>query len=142
MSELMFVEVLRRYVDGLPSGQTGWLAGMRDPGVGRALALLHERPSERWTLESLGEEAALSRSVLHERFTHFIGQPPMRYLGQWRIQLAARRLRDSDAKLIEIALEVGYESEAALSRAFRRLMGEAPGTWRRTLRSRGPLSAG
>jgi AraC-like DNA-binding protein len=134
MSEMLFVEVLRRYVDGLPSEQTGWLAGLRDPGVGRALALLHGRPDEAWTLERLGEEAGLSRSVLHERFVHFIGQPPMQYLAQWRMQLAAGRLRDSDAKLIEIALDVGYESEAAFSRAFRRVVGVAPGAWRRTRR--------
>jgi AraC-like DNA-binding protein len=136
MCEMMFVEVLRRYVDTLPPGQTGWLAGMRDPSVGRALALFHERPAERWTLERLGEEAGLSRSVLHERFVHFIGQPPMQYLGQWRMQLAAGRLHDSDAKLIEVALDVGYESEAAFSRAFRRATGESPGAWRRGSRSR------
>jgi len=136
MSELLFVEALRRYVDGLPEGQTGWLAGLRDPGVGRALALLHERPAEAWTLERLGELAGLSRSVLHERFAHFIGQPPMQYLAQWRMQLAAARLRDSDAKLIEVALDVGYESEAAFSRAFRRAVGQAPGAWRRAQRAR------
>ncbi len=135
MSEMMFVDVLRRYVDGLPAGQTGWLAGLRDPGVGRALALLHERPGEAWTLEQLGEEAGLSRSVLHERFVHLIGQPPMQYLAQWRMQLAAARLRDTDAKILEIALDVGYESEAAFSRAFRRLVGVAPGAWRRARRS-------
>jgi AraC-like DNA-binding protein len=136
MSEMMFVEVLRRYVDSLPPEQTGWLAGMRDAGVGRALALFHERPSDRWTVERLGEEAGVSRSVLHERFVHFIGKPPMQYLAEWRMQLAARKLRDSDAKLIEIALDVGYESEAAFSRAFRRAMGESPGAWRRALGAR------
>jgi AraC-like DNA-binding protein len=135
-SEMMFVEVLRRYVDSLPPGQTGWLAGVRDPGVGRALALLHERPGDPWTLERLGEEAGLSRTVLHERFAHFIGQPPMQYLAQWRMQLAAARLRDSDARLIEIALDVGYESEAAFSRAFKRATGQAPGAWRRGRRTR------
>jgi AraC-like DNA-binding protein len=134
MSEMLFVEVLRRYVDTLPSGQTGWLAGVRDPGIGRALALMHQRPDVPWSLERLGEEAGLSRSVLHERFAHFIGQPPMQYLAQWRMQLAAGRLRDTDAKIIEIALDVGYESEAAFSRAFRRLVGVAPGAWRRARR--------
>ena len=135
MSEMLFVEALRRYVDGLPPGQTGWLAGMRDPGVGRALALLHAQPGAAWTLERLGDEAGLSRSVLHERFVHFIGQPPMQYLAQWRMQIAAARLRDTDAKLIEIALDVGYESEAAFSRAFHRLVGNAPGAWRRAWRA-------
>jgi AraC-like DNA-binding protein len=131
MSEMMFVEVVRRYLDGLPPGQTGWLAGMRDPGVGRALSLLHERPALNWTLEQLGEESGLSRSVLHERFVQFLSLPPMQYLGQWRMQLAAGRLRDSDAKIIEIALDVGYESEAAFSRAFKRIVGLTPGEWRR-----------
>ena len=135
MSEMMFVEVLRRYVDGLPAEQTGWLAGLRDPGVGRALALLHERPGEAWTLETLGEQAGLSRSLLHERFVHFLGRPPMQYLAAWRMQLAATRLRDTDAKLIEIALDVGYESEAAFSRAFKRAVGESPGAWRRQRRA-------
>ncbi len=134
MSEMLFVEVLRCYVDGLPPEQTGWLAGIRDPGVGRALALLHGTPGEAWTLERLGEGAGLSRSVLHERFVHFIGQPPMQYLAQWRMQLAATHLRDTNAKIIEIALEVGYESEAAFSRAFSRVVGVAPGAWRRARR--------
>jgi len=135
MSEMMFVEVLRRYVDTLTPDQTGWLAGLRDPGVGRVLALLHGRPSEAWTLEALGEQAGLSRSLLHERFVHFVGQPPMQYLAAWRMQLAATRLRDTDAKIIEIALDVGYESEAAFSRAFKRAVGESPGAWRRGRRA-------
>lgn len=140
MSEMMFVEVLRRYLDGLPSDQTGWLAGMRDPVIGRALALLHERPAEAWTIERLGEEAGLSRSALHERFVHFIGQPPMQYLAQWRMQLATVRLRESDAKLIDVALDVGYESEAAFSRAFKRALGLSPGAWRRAQRTAKPLA--
>jgi AraC-like DNA-binding protein len=131
MSEMLFVEVLRRYADTLPPEQTGWLAAMRDPAVGRALALLHEKPGEPWTLERLGEEAALSRSSLHERFVHFMGQPPMQYLTRWRMQLAAGLLRDTTAKLIDVALQVGYESEAAFSRAFKREVGVAPGAWRR-----------
>jgi AraC-like DNA-binding protein len=135
MSEMLFVEVLRRYADGLPLDQTGWLAGMRDPAVGRALSLMHQRPGEAWTLERLGDEAALSRSSLHERFVHFIGQPPMQYLTQWRMQLAAGWLRDTDAKVIDIALEVGYENEAAFSRAFRRAVGESPAAWRRARRA-------
>jgi len=134
ISEMMFVDALRRYLDTLPPEHTGWLAGMRDPGVGRALALLHAQPGEPWTLERLGSEAGLSRSVLHERFVHFLGQAPMQYLTQWRMQLAAARLRDSDAKVIEIALDAGYESEAAFSRAFRRVVGEAPAAWRRARR--------
>jgi AraC-like DNA-binding protein len=137
MSEMLFVEVLRRYADALPAGQTGWLAGMRDAAVGRALALMHQRPGEAWTLERLGEEAAMSRSTLHERFVHFIGQPPMQYLAQWRMQLAAAWLRDTDAKVIDVALEVGYENEAAFARAFRRAVGESPGAWRSARRTLG-----
>ena len=142
MSEMLFVEVLRRYADTLSPEQTGWLAGMRDPAVGRALALMHDKPAESWTIERLGEEAALSRSSLHERFVHFIGQPPMQYLAQWRMQLAAASLRDTDAKVIEVALEVGYESEAAFSRAFRRAVGESPAAWRKARRKRTPSPAG
>lgn len=131
MSEMLFVEVLRRHIDTLPPEQTGWLAGMRDPTIGRALALLHERPGAAWTIERLGEEVGLSRSSLHDRFMHFIGQPPMQYLTQWRMQVAAGRLRDTNDKVIEIALDAGYESEAAFSRAFKRLLGVSPGAWRR-----------
>ena len=131
MSEMLFVEVLRRYVDGLSPEQTGWLAGIRDPAVGRVLALLHEKPEAPWTLERLADESAMSRSSLHERFVHFIGQPPMQYLTRWRMQIAAGLLRDTEAKLVEVALAAGYESEAAFSRAFRREVGVAPGAWRR-----------
>jgi AraC-like DNA-binding protein len=134
MSEMLFVEVLRRHVDSLPSEETGWLAGMRDPAVGRVLALLHGRPADPWTLEKLGEEAGVSRSSLHERFSHFIGIPPMQYLTRWRMQLASGRLRDTDAKLVEISLACGYESEAAFSRAFKRQVGVSPGAWRRQRR--------
>jgi AraC-like DNA-binding protein len=140
MSEMLFVEVLRRYVDALPEGQTGWLAGMRDPSIGRALALMHEKPDAPWTLESLAEDAAVSRSTLHDRFVHFIGQPPMQYLAQWRMQLAAGLLRDTKAKLLEVAAGVGYESEAAFSRAFKRAVGVSPGAWRAGRRA-GPRRA-
>jgi AraC-like DNA-binding protein len=135
MSEMLFVEVLRHHVDTLSAGQTGWLAGMHDPAVGRMLALLHERPDASWTLERLADAAAMSRSTLHERFVHFIGQPPMQYLAQWRMQVAATRLRETNAKVIEVALGVGYESEAAFSRAFKRAVGVAPGAWRSGRRS-------
>jgi AraC-like DNA-binding protein len=130
MSEMLFVEVLRRHLDALPAGETGWLAGMRDPFIGRVLALLHDKPAAPWTLERLADDAAMSRSTLHERFSAFIGQPPMHYLAQWRMQLAAGLLRDTKVKLIEVALGVGYDSEAAFSRAFKRAVGVAPGAWR------------
>jgi AraC-like DNA-binding protein len=135
MSEMLFVEVLRRYADDLPAERTGWLAGIRDAAVGRALSLMHARPAEPWSLERLSDGAALSRSALHERFVHFIGVPPMQYLTQWRMQLAARSLRDTDAKVLDVALEVGYENEAAFARAFRRTVGESPAAWRRLRRA-------
>jgi AraC-like DNA-binding protein len=131
MSEMLFVEVLRRYIDSLPEEQTGWLAGMRDPAVGRALALIHEKPGEPWTLEHLSERAGLSRSSLHDRFVHFIGHAPMTYLTQWRMQVASGMLRETNAKLMEVAWNVGYESEAAFSRAFKRVAGRSPGAWRK-----------
>jgi AraC-like DNA-binding protein len=131
MGEMLFVEALRCHIDSLPEEQTGWLAGMRDPAVGRALSLMHEKPAEAWTLERLGEGAGLSRSSLHERFVHFIGQPPMQYLTQWRMQVASGLLRDTNAKLMEVAQDVGYDSEAAFSRAFKRVAGSSPGVWRK-----------
>jgi AraC-like DNA-binding protein len=134
MSEMLFVEVLRRHIDSLPPEQTGWLAGVRDPAVGRALSLIHEKPADAWTLERLSKEAGLSRSSLHERFVHFIGQPPMQYLTQWRMQVAGGLLRDTNAKLVEVALDVGYESEAAFSRAFKRVASVSPGVWRKVKR--------
>jgi AraC-like DNA-binding protein len=131
MSEMLFVEAVRRHIDSLPEEETGWLAGTRDPAVGRALSLMHAKPSEDWTLERLSERAGLSRSSLHERFVQFIGQPPMQYLTQWRMQIASGLLRDTTAKLLEVAQDVGYESEASFSRAFKRVSGLSPGVWRK-----------
>ena len=126
-SELMFVEVVRRYVATLPPEQTGWLAGLRDPYVGRALAALHDRPSVAWTVKTLAREAALSRSALAERFTQLVGDAPMQYLTRWRMQLAATLLRGRGASVFEAATEVGYASEAAFSRAFKKVVGVLPG---------------
>jgi AraC-like DNA-binding protein len=135
MSEMMFVDAVRRYVDSLPDQSTGWLAGLRDRHVGRALALMHADAARDWKIEALADAVALSRSALYDRFVRFIGQPPMQYLAQWRMQLAAASLRDTDAKVIEIALEVGYENESAFSRAFKRAAGESPAAWRRSRRT-------
>jgi AraC-like DNA-binding protein len=131
LAELMFVEVIRRYIETLPPERQGWLAGLRDDVVGRALSLLHEAPARAWTLDELAREAALSRSAFAERFTALVGQPPMQYLAQWRMQLAAGSLARGGTKVAAIAAEVGYDSEAAFSRAFKRLVGVSPATWRR-----------
>ncbi len=130
LAELMFVDVVLRHAASLPAERTGWLAAVRDEVVGRALALLHERPAHAWSLEELALGAATSRSVLAERFARLIGEPPMQYLTRWRMQLAAHRLASSSAKVSAVAREVGYESEAAFSRAFKREVGVAPAIWR------------
>ena len=134
ISEMMFVDAVRRYVERLPVESTGWLAGLRDHTVGRALALIHEYPSRAWTIEMLADEIALSRSAFYDRFVRLIGQPPMQYLTQWRMQIASNLLRHSRAPVVSIALDVGYESEAAFTRAFKRLVGTPPGKWRRVHR--------
>jgi AraC-like DNA-binding protein len=131
LSELLFVEALRRHVEGLPDEQTGWLAGLKDPHVSRALSLLHGRVANEWTVDDLGREVGLSRSALADRFTRLVGEPPMRYLARWRIQRAAHELRTSDTPLARIAEQVGYESEAAFNRAFKRSFGVPPATWRK-----------
>jgi AraC-like DNA-binding protein len=130
LSELMFVEVIRLHMDQLASNSTGWLAGLRDPLVGRALTLLHAKPAHAWTLEELAAQAAASRSALADRFTNLVGCPPIQYLTQWRMQIAARRLADPGVKIAAIAHEIGYESEAAFSRAFKRAVGRSPSQWR------------
>ena len=130
LAELLFVEGVRRYVAALPEGQSGWLAGLHDRSVGRALALLHGRAAHPWTTEELAREVGLSRSAFAERFTGLIGMPPMRYLANWRLHLAAVRLRESAAATAQIAADVGYESDAAFNRAFKRAFDTTPAAWR------------
>ncbi len=137
LSEMMFVDAVRRYLDRLPQDSTGWLAGLRDRSVGKALTLLHEQPGYDWTIEILSARVGLSRSALHERFVRFLGQAPMQYLGNWRMQIAANRLLQSHDTILTIGLEVGYDSEAAFSRAFKRIVGTAPSQWRRQRRTTG-----
>lgn len=131
MAEALFIETLRRYMELLPPEQTGWLAGARDPIVGASLALLHGRTSHPWTLSAMASEIGTSRSILTERFTRLLGEPPLRYLARWRLQLAARLLRSGRQPIVRIALDVGYESEAAFNRAFKREFGVPPGRFRR-----------
>jgi AraC-like DNA-binding protein len=131
LAELMFVEALRRYVESLPPGGTGWLAGVRDTQVGRALALLHAEPDRAWTVEELARTVALSRSAFAERFAELVGEPPMRYLMRWRLALAARTLRSGRQAIARVAEHSGYESEAAFSRAFKREFDVSPAAWRK-----------
>lgn len=131
LSELLFVEVVRRYAESLDPSRTDWLSGLRDPNVGLAITALHREPRRGWTVQSLAREAGVSRSVLAERFTTFVGCPPMQYLASWRMQLAANDLRAGNDSVATIAYRVGYESEAAFSRAFTKSMGEPPSTWRK-----------
>ncbi len=130
LSEVLFVETLRRYMAQLPPEQTGWLAGVRDRVVGKALALMHAQPADPWTVESLARECGISRSVLAERFTHYVGQSPMHYLGRWRMALAAGMLRSSSSSISRVAKDVGYETDPAFTRAFRREYGMPPAAWR------------
>jgi AraC-like DNA-binding protein len=131
LSELLFVEAVSQFVASLPAERRGWLAGLRDPQIGRALALLHARPTDEWTAETLALEVGISRSVFAERFTSLVGHPPMHYLTLWRMHLAAQQLREGHGSVAQIAFEVGYGSEAAFSRAFKRQFGTSPGVWRR-----------
>jgi AraC-like DNA-binding protein len=130
LSEALFVDTLRRYVDGLPEQQNGWLAGARDPVVGRSLALLHGRVAHPWTIADLADEVGISRSALVERFSRYLSEPPMAYLTRWRLQLAAESLQKTSRGVADIATDIGYQSEAAFSRAFRREFGQPPGRYR------------
>jgi len=141
LAELLFVEAMRRYIESLPSEQTGWLAGLRDRYVGRALGLMHERPAHDWTVDELADRVGLSRSALGQRFADLLGQPPMQYLTRWRLARAAAALRSSDRAIAQVAEEFGYESESAFNRAFKREFEMPPAAWRRQ-RIRNPGSAG
>jgi AraC-like DNA-binding protein len=131
LTELMFVEILRGHLQALPEDRIGWLAAYRDPVAGAALRAIHAAPMEAWSLEGLARTAGASRTVLTGRFRHFLGMPPMRYVAQLRLQLAAQRMKTADAPLKAIAEDAGYESEAAFSRAFKRHFGRPPAEWRR-----------
>jgi AraC-like DNA-binding protein len=130
LAELIFVQTIRQHLESLPPAQVGWLAGLRDPLVGQALSALHGGANEPWTVERLARVVGVSRSILAERFTAVVGQPPMQYVALWRMQLASRLLADGGTVAV-VARSVGYESEAAFSRAFKKLVGAAPATWRR-----------
>jgi AraC-like DNA-binding protein len=130
LSEALFIDTLRRYIAGLPEHQTGWLTATRDPVVGKSLGLLHSRIAHPWTIAGLADEVGISRSALVERFTRYLSEPPMKYLTRWRLQLGARSLERTSRGVAEIAADVGYESEAAFNRAFKREFGQPPGRYR------------
>jgi AraC-like DNA-binding protein len=134
LSELMLIEAVRTYMDRLSPENTGWLSGLRDPLVGRALSLLHAQPARCWVLDELAAECGASRSGLVGRFTQLMGYPPIQYLTRWRMQLAAKRLSERGAKVVAVAQDVGYDSEAAFSRAFKKFSGQSPSEWRTSAR--------
>ncbi len=134
LTELMFVEVLRQYMRQLPADQSGWLVGLNDTQVGKALRLMHEQPQHNWTVDELAREAGISRSGFAERFTELIGHPPIKYLTAWRIQLAKHLLREENS-VAQVAQRVGYDSEAAFNRAFKRSVGTPPASWRKVERA-------
>jgi AraC-like DNA-binding protein len=147
LSEVLFMETLRRCVGELPPTGTGWLAGLRDSQIGNALGLLHRQPAYPWTISALAQAVGASRAVLAERFRHFLGEPPMSYLQRWRLQLAARLLTKTSQSVAEVAARVGYESEAAFNRAFKRMFSVPPARFRRGARpsmatTRGAAAAG
>jgi AraC-like DNA-binding protein len=131
LSELMFVEVVRRHIETLPEDSRGWLSGLRDLHIGEALKLIHGRPTHDWTLDALARDVGLSRTTFADRFVHYVGIPPMQYLARWRMQLAARQLETPGISIAQVAANVGYESEAAFNRAFKKLIGVTPGSWRK-----------
>lgn len=135
LSEVLFVETLRRYINALPQNQTGWLAGARDPIIGQALALLHKEPADPWTLTSLARRVGLSRTRLAVRFRRFLAESPMAYLAQWRLKLGAEILQSTEDSVAEVAAAVGYGSEAAFNRAFKREFDCPPAQFRRKLKT-------
>lgn len=132
LSELMFLQAVRQHIDALPSESAGWLSGLRDRHISTALRHMHARPEENWTLEMVAREAGLSRSAFAERFVEIMGVPPMQYLANWRLQRAARLLEQPSMSIAQAAAAVGYESEAAFNRAFKKQVGMPPGAWRRS----------
>ena len=131
LAELMFVEVVRQYIANLPDDSKGWLSGLKHRHVGYALRLIHGHPEKPWTLAELAREVGLSRSVLADRFAHYVGVSPMHYLARWRMQLAIRHLTTPGVSVAQVGAAVGYESEAAFNRAFKKYVGLPPGSWRR-----------
>jgi len=140
LCETLFIETLRRYMRLLPAGQIGWLAGARDVEIGRVLALMHQQPAASWTIATLAHEVGISRAVLAERFRQYLGEPPLAYLTRWRLQLGAQMLSSTSHSVAQIAAKVGYESEPAFNRAFKRTFGNPPARYRNEARGKSDRS--
>ncbi len=141
LADILVIQAIRSWLETDPSAQRGWVSALRDPRIGRAIALVHRDPGRRWTVASLAAEAAMSRSAFAARFTELVGEPIMQYVARWRMQLALTLLEDPHITLDEVASRLGYESEAAFSRAFRRFAGRSPGQVRRTAGRSSPFAA-
>jgi len=132
LSELLFMQVVRWQLSYVSKGHGGWLAGLNDPHVGGTLALLHASPERPWTVDELALEVAISRAALAKRFVELVGEAPMQYLAGWRMHLARRLLIEDSLSIAQVGCRVGYESEAAFNRAFKKQVGVPPGSWRRS----------
>jgi AraC-like DNA-binding protein len=131
LGELVFLQAIRQHIGALPREATGWFAGLRDRHIGQALALMHGEPAARWSVETLAQGVGLSRSAFADRFTLLVGTPPMQYLSDWRLQLAAHKIEAQGLSIARAAAAIGYESESAFHRAFKKRVGLPPGSWRR-----------
>ncbi len=136
LADILFIQIVRAHLSSVPEQSSGWLGALRDPQIGSALGSIHQDPAQAWTVESLAQSVAMSRSAFAARFARLVGEPPLHYLTRWRMQKARSLLRDGKTTLAEVATRVGYDSEAAFSKAFKRAVGEAPGAYRRASRSR------
>ena len=131
LSDILVIQAIRSWIAGEPVGQTGWLGALQDPRIGRAMSLVHRDPAQPWSVASLARETAMSRSAFAARFSQLVGEPAVRYVTRWKMHAALMWLKEENAALSEIASRLGYESEAAFSRAFKRFVGISPGAARR-----------
>ena len=132
LADILVIQAIRSWIEQDPAAQTGWLGALRDPQIGRAISLIHRDPARAWTVASLADEVAMSRSAFAARFAELVAEPPMHYVTRWRMHAAVTWLQEGDATLGELALRLGYQSEAAFSQAFKRFIGLSPGAVRRT----------
>lgn len=137
LADILFIQIVRGFLSSTPESQRGWLRALTEPQIGAALSLIHQDPRQPWTVATLASKVGMSRSTFAGRFAELVGEPPLHYVTRWRMQRAASLLREGKATLADIADRVGYESEAAFSKAFKRWVGAAPGAYRKASRSNG-----